>query len=242
MSQEDERGSLVEQDPQKRMFKKLIFLSVIASLVVVMYVWKWTDKPENQSPEEMFETSQAAQQSQQQTTGLNEERINAALKDDGTPNKQNEQQETEKTSSNTHNLEEKYQQQYGKQTVSKAKEQAKTGLALYLLQKSDWDKWEGIVTDSFLEKVKADIQALENKYVERKLEKVDLFASQYPEDNHMSFGAFATWHVTVDGQTTSNPMQLYYITLQPHDGKWLVSNIVTPNQKGMEGTGRKETS
>lgn len=240
MADTKERGSLVEPDPHKRMFKKFIFLLIIAVLVVVVYIWQWLDEPEKQSPKEMVKeaSGQIEQQSEQQV-GLNKDKMNAALGEEYSSASESESTET---ASNTDDLETEYQQQYGDKTISKTKEQAKTGLALYLLQVSDWEKWEGIVTDSFMKEIKPDIQALKEKHGERKMENVELFAATNPEKNNMTYGAFATWHVTVNGQTTSNSMQLYYITLKQKNGKWLVSDIVTPNQQRMEGSERKEKS
>lgn len=244
MARPKERGNLVEQDPRKRMFKKLMFLFILAALVVAMYVWKWMDEPEKSSPEDMFQTSQTEQkQPDELPKGLDEEKIQAALDNPNAsnPSKKQDTKQTKKTT-NTEDLEEQYNEKYGEQTVSKAKEQAETGLALYLLQVSDWKKWKGVVTPSFLKNMKSNIQSLKDKQVKRKLENVELFASQRPQKNKMTFGAFATWYVTVNGKTTSKPMQLYYITLEQQDKKWLVSAIITPNQQNMEGNERKEKS
>ncbi|ASK61358.1 hypothetical protein CFK37_03810 [Virgibacillus phasianinus] len=247
MSGRKERGSLVEKDPYKRMFNKFIFLLMIAILTVAMCVWKWTsDEPEKQNPEELFKETTKKEQRMEKMEGLNEEKIKQALEDKNTPKTTHqvdqEKMNVDEKSANTNDLEENYQNAYGKQVVTEAKEQAKKGLALYLLQVSDWEEWKGVVTDAYLKKMKPDIQQAKDQHVKRTIEKMELFASNNPQKNMMTFGVFITWHVTIDGKTTNNPMQLYYITLKQADGKWLISNVVTPNQQAMEGTEGEEKS
>ena len=59
-------------------------------------------------------------------------------------------------------------------------------------------------------------------------------------NNTITYGAFASWHVTVKGKSTSKPMQLYYITLEKEEDEWVVSDMVTPNHQNMEGEGKEE--
>src|SRR5699024_4823107 len=75
--------------------------------------------------------------------------------------------------------------------------------------------------------------------VKRELDEIELFASQPQENNTITYGAFASWYVTVKGKSTLKPMQLYYITLEKEGDTWVVSDMVTPEQQHMEGE-RKE--
>src|SRR5699024_6365563 len=77
-----------------------------------------------------------------------------------------------------------YQKQFGDQAVTTAKEQAKQGLALYLSQIADWDKWQGVVTPSFLEDIKQTIPTMKEANVERRIESIELFASNKTHSNH----------------------------------------------------------
>lgn len=75
--------------------------------------------------------------------------------------------------------------------------------------------------------------------VKRELDEIELFASQPQGNNTITYGAFASWHVTVKGKSTSKPMQLYYITLEKEGDEWIVSDMVTPEQQHMEGEGKE---
>lgn len=124
--------------------------------------------------------------------------------------------------------------------MKQAKEQAEKVLALYLLQVTDWSKWNGAVTLSYLDKVKKGMTKFKDEKTKRELETIELFASQPVKGGEITFGAFATWHVTVKGKSTSKPMQLYYIALQKEGDNWVVSDMITPNNQNMEGEGKEE--
>jgi|SRR5699024_6770156 len=80
-----------EDNHEKRMFYKFIFLLVVTGLIIIVCIWKWTgDDTKEQNPEEMFQTS-GQQEHMQEPVGLDEDKINAALKDEG------EDQKTDKT-------------------------------------------------------------------------------------------------------------------------------------------------
>ncbi|ALX47650.1 hypothetical protein [Lentibacillus amyloliquefaciens] len=213
---------------EKRVLYKFIFLLIVALLIIAMYVWKWTtDDEEPQNPEDLFD------ESQQQPPELQEDKIDEALgtnhdsnAEDGTQNA------TQQTTEDQH--ETTYQKQFGHQAVTSAKEQAKEGLALYLSQISDWDKWEGVVTSSFLKEIKQAIPAVKEANVERRIESIELFASNASQSNNMVFGAFATWHVTSNERVANQRTQLFYLTMVQQNDQWLVNKLVTPDE-GMEG-------
>src|SRR5699024_8497719 len=108
------------------------------------------------------------------------------------------------------------------------------------LQITDWDKWDGTVTDNYLKSVQKEISHSVQESVKRELDEIELFVSQPQANNTITYGAFASWHVTVRGKSTSKPMQLYYITLEKEDDEWVVSDMVTPNHQNMEGEGKEE--
>ncbi|SFE33558.1 hypothetical protein SAMN05216238_11317 [Lentibacillus persicus] len=220
----------------KRVLYKFIFLLIVALLIIAVYVWKWTadEEQEQQNPESLFDESQ---QETEQPPALQEDKINEALdaKPDSnaaddtqndTENKANQQTEDQHETT--------YQKQFGAQAVTTAKEQAQEGLALYLSQITDWDKWDGVVTASFLEEIKQDIPEVKEANVERRIESIELFASDATQKNNMTFGAFASWHVTSNGRLTNQRTQLFYVTMVQQNDQWLVNNMVTPDD-GMEG-------
>ncbi|WP_077706714.1 hypothetical protein [Virgibacillus dokdonensis] len=238
-----------EDNHEKRMFYKFIFLLVVTGLIVIVCIWKWTaDDPKEQDPEEMFGKTEQ-QEDMNESAGLDEAKINDVLIDE--EDKNSEAQETNTKDENKQNeqtesiqeeadLEQKYIIQYSEQEVEQAKEQAEKVLALYLLQITDWDKWNGTVTANYLEKVQKEIENFKDEKAKRELNTIDLFASQPLKDGEITYGAYATWHVTVKGKLTSKPMQLYYMTLQKEGDKWIVSNMVTPNNQNMEGEGKEK--
>src|SRR5699024_219082 len=72
-----------EDNHEKRMFYKFIFLLVVTGLIVIVWIWKWTaDDPKEQDPKEMFETY-SQQENMQEPINIDEEKINAVLKDEG---------------------------------------------------------------------------------------------------------------------------------------------------------------
>jgi|SRR5699024_11039963 len=237
-----------EDNHEKRIIYKFIFLLVVTGLIVIVCIWNWTaDDPKEQDPEEMFGKTEQ-QEDMNELAGLDEAKINDVLIDE--EDKNSEAQETNTKDENKQNeqteshqeeagLEQKYINQYSEQEVEQAKEQAEKVLALYLLQVTDWDKWEGAVTANYLENVQKEMTNFKDEKAKRELDTIDLFASQPLEDGEITYGAYATWRVTVKGKSTSKPMQLYYITLQKEDDKWIVSNMMTPNNQSMEGEGKE---
>ncbi|WP_010529076.1 hypothetical protein [Lentibacillus jeotgali] len=217
---------------EKRVLYKFIFLLSVAFLIIAVYVWKWTadEEQEQQNPESLFDESQ---QETEQPPDLQEDKIDEALGAKPGSNIEDETQNaTQQTAEDEH--ETTYQKQFGEKAVTSAKEQAQEGLALYLLQITDWDKWEGVVTDSFLQEIKQDIPAVKESNVERRIESIELFASDTSQPNNMIFGAFASWHVTSNERLTNQRTQLFYLTMVQQNDKWLVNNMVTPDES-MEG-------
>ncbi|ALX47551.1 hypothetical protein [Lentibacillus amyloliquefaciens] len=220
---------------EKRILYKFTFLIIVALLIIAMYVWKWsTDDAEQQKPEDLFD---ASQHETEQLPALQEEKIDEVLGTKPNSNADETQNDTEdkvnqQTTEDQH--ETTYQKQFGEKAVTTAKEQAKEGLALYLAQITDWDKWDGVVTNSFLEEIKQAIPAVKEANVERGIESIELFASDTSQSNNMVFGAFATWHVTSNGRVTNQRTQLFYLTMVQQNDQWLVNNLVTPDE-GMEG-------
>jgi len=224
---------------EKQVLHKFTFLIIVALLIIVMYVWKWsTNDAEKQNPENLFDESQ---QETKRPPVLQEDKIDKVLGTKPDPNAADEAQNDTEDKDNHQTKDQQdttYQNRFGKQAVTNAKEQAKEGLALYLSQISDWDKWEGIVTSSFLKDIKQDIQTVKESNVERRIESIELFASDTSQSNNMIFGAFATWHVTSNGRATNKRTQLYYITAVQQNDTWLVNKMVSPDE-GMEG--KKDT-
>lgn len=220
----------------KRLWYKFIFLMIVALLIVGTYIWKWTtDEPKRQKPEDLFDESQ---QQEKAPPKLNEQQIDETLKD-GRASASNDKtndtfvQDNQQNEKNN-NHESTYKNKFGEQAFTHAKEQAKQGLALYLSQVSDWDKWQGTVTHSFLTSIKQDILTVNEGNVDRSITSIDLFAFDASTQDNMVFGAFATWHVTSNGRATTKRTQLYYVTVVQQNDSWLVNKIVTPNE-GMEG-------
>lgn len=229
-----------EDNSNKRMFYKFIFLLAVALLIGVVYIWKWTaDDPKEQDPEEMFR--QGEQNDSEKPTGLDKEKIDEVLTDyEDNKDKTKEEDNQPKQDKKDVSLEQTYLESYGKQEIEQAKEQAQTVLALYLLQVTDWDKWKGTVTDHYLQSVQKELSHLTQENVKRELNEIELFASQPQEDDTITYGAFASWHVTVKGKSTSQPMKLYYITLEKEGDEWVVSDVTTPDKQNMEGEGKEE--
>ncbi|MGJ9459936.1 hypothetical protein [Oceanobacillus sp. CF4.6] len=236
-----------EDNHEKRMQYKFLFLLIVTVFIAIIYIWKWTaDDPREQNPEEMFQKTEQ-QEDVKKPDGLDEEKINDALIDDEDKNSEAQKTETKEESKLNEqaqispedvSLEQEYINQYSEQEVKQAKEQAKKVLALYLLQVTDWNKWNGAVTSSYLDNVKKEMTNFKVNKVKRELDAIELFASQPSEDGEITYGAFATWHVTVNEKSTSQPMQLYYIALQKEDENWIVNDMVTPNNQSMEGEGK----
>src|SRR5699024_678381 len=95
-----------EDNHEKRMFYKFIFLLVVTGLIVIVWIWKWTaDDPKEQDPKEMFETS-SQQENMQEPVNIDEEKINAVLKDEGESKNRNEAKEIKKSKQKEVNKEE----------------------------------------------------------------------------------------------------------------------------------------
>src|SRR5699024_9590495 len=140
------RYNMQQDNHEKRMFYKFIFLLVVAILIAIVYIWKWTaDDSKEQDPKEMFQKKEQ-QEDINEPAGLDEDKINNVLTDDedknteaqGTDTKEDSKQ-NEHTENNQEevDLEQNYINQYSEQEVEQAKEQAKKVLALYLLQVTD---------------------------------------------------------------------------------------------------------
>ncbi|MBU5466983.1 hypothetical protein KQI49_09130 [Virgibacillus sp. MSJ-26] len=229
-----------EDNSDKRMFYKYIFLLAVTLLIGLVYLWKWTaDNPKEQAPEEMFQQEEEVESSNK-PNGLDKEKIDQVLTEEENDNDEVKEEETQRKHDNEdESLGKSYIQKHGEKEIEQAKEQAKTVLALYLLQVTDWEKWDGTVTDNYLKNVQKEMSHSTQESVKRELDKIEFFASQPQGNTTITYGAFASWYVTVNGKSTSKPMQLYYITLEKEGDTWVVSDMVTPEQQHMEGE-RKE--
>lgn len=228
-----------EDNPEKRMFYKFIFLLVVTVLIVIVYIWKWmADDPKDQDQAEMFRQEEQEKNNEKQN-GLNEEEQEGSLNEESTNFEVKEGEAQQEFDENKDDLEQSYFNQYGKEEIEQAKEQAKTVLALYLLQVTDWDKWEGTVTADYLQSMKRMSANATQENIKRELDEIELFASQPQGSKTITYGAFASWHVTIKGKSISQPMQLYYITLEKEGDDWIVNDMVTPDNHNMEGE-RKE--
>src|SRR5699024_6276001 len=141
-----------EDNTEKRMFYKFIFLLAVTLLIGLVYLWKWTaDDPKEQTPEEMFQQEEQ-EESSDKPNGLDKEKIDRVLTDEA-----KEEETQQKHDNEDESLEQSYIQKHGEKEIEQAKEQAKTVLALYLLQVTDWDKWDGTVTDNYLKSVQKEM-------------------------------------------------------------------------------------
>jgi len=230
-----------EDNSEKRMFYKFIFLLAVTLLIGLVYLWKWTaDNPNEQDPEKMFQQEEK-KESSDKPNGLDKEKIDQVLTDEENNNDEAKEKDNQQKHDNEDaSLEQTYLENYGKQEIEQAKEQAKTVLALYLFQITDWKKWDGTVTDNYLKSVQREMSHSTQESVKRELDEIELFASQPKINNTITYGAFASWHVTVNGKSTSKPMQLYYITLEKEGDEWVVSDVMTPDHQNMEGERKEE--
>src|SRR5699024_9663775 len=111
-------------------------------------------------------------------------------------------------------------------------------LALFLLQVTDWDKWDGAVTSNYLEKVQKEMTNFKDEKSKRELDSIEIFASQPLKDREITFGAYATWHVTVKGKSRSKPRHEFHIDFQKKGDERIVSHRMTPNKQHMETEGK----
>src|SRR5699024_6178436 len=212
------------------MFYKVIFLLAVTLLIGLVYEWNCTAyDPKEQATEEMLQQEEQ-EESRDKPNGLDEEKIDQNLTDEENNHDEVKEEETQQKHDNEdESLEQAYIQKHGEKEIEQAKEQAETVLALYLLQITDWEKWDGTVTDNYLKSVQKEMSHSVQESVKRELDEIELFASQPQVNNTITYGAFASWHVTVKGKSTSKPMQLYYITLEKEGDEWVVSDMVTPD-------------
>src|SRR5699024_9965764 len=173
-----------EDNHDKRMFYKLIFLMVVSLLIVIVYIWKWTaDDTKEQKPEEMFQENEQ-QEATDKPDGLDEDKINDVLTGEDVEARKTDTEDESDENEGTENnqgeadLEQSYMNQYSEQEVEQAKEQAEKVLALYLLQVTDWDKWEGAVTSDYLDNMKNEMTNFKDKKAKRKLDSIELLDSK----------------------------------------------------------------
>src|SRR5699024_5501528 len=171
------------------MFYKFIFLLAVTLLIGLVYLWKWTaDDPKEQTPEEMFQQEEQ-EESSDKTNGLDKEKIDQVLTDEENNNDEAKEEETQQKHDNEdESLEQSYIQKQGEKEIEQAKEQAKTVLALYLLQVTDWDKWDGTVTDNYLKSIQKEMSHSTQESVKRELDDIELFASQPQVNNTITYG------------------------------------------------------
>src|SRR5699024_10052843 len=143
-----------EDNSEKRMFYKFIFLLAVTLLIGLVYLRKWTaEEQKEQTPEEMFQQEEQ-EESSDNTNGLDKEKIVQVLTDEENNNDEAKEEEIQQKHDNEdESLEHGYIKKHGEKEIEQAKEQAKTVLALYLLQVTDWEKWDGTVTDNYLKSV-----------------------------------------------------------------------------------------
>src|SRR5699024_10293364 len=161
---------------EKRMFYKCIFLLAVTLLIGRVYLWKWTDDdPKEQAPEEMYQQ----EESRDRSNGLDEEKRDQILTDEKNNHDEAKEEETQQKQDNEdERLEQFYIQKNGEKEIEQAKEQAETVLSLYLLQITDWEKWDGTVTDNYLKSVQKEMSHSTQESVKRELDEIELFASQ----------------------------------------------------------------
>src|SRR5699024_2977441 len=119
-----------EDNSEKRMFYKFIFLLAVTLLIGLVYLWKWTaDDPKEQAPEEMFQQ----EESRDKPNVLDEKKIDQILTDEKNNHDEAKEEETQQKHDNEdESLEQSYIQKHGEKEIEQAKEQAETVLALYL--------------------------------------------------------------------------------------------------------------
>src|SRR5699024_8205718 len=132
-----------------------------------------------------------SQHETEQPSELQEEKIDEALGTKNDSNAEEETQNTRKSNEEQQTTEDQhettYQNIFGEKAVTSAKEQAKQGLAIYLSQISDWNKWEGVVTASFMEEIKQTTPAVKDVNVDHRIESIELFATDGKQKNNMLF-------------------------------------------------------
>src|SRR5699024_70337 len=165
-----------EDNSDKRMFYKYIFLLAVTLLIGLVYLWKWTaDNPKKQGPEEMFQQEEQVESSNK-TKEIDKEKLEQGLTDEAinhekmSKGESQEQHNTEEVS-----LEKTYIKQHGEKETIQAKEQAKTVLALYLLQVTEWDKWDGTVTDKYIKSVQKEMSQSKQESVKREINENKLY-------------------------------------------------------------------
>src|SRR5699024_1591082 len=160
-----------EDNSEKRMFYKFIFLLAVTLLIGLVYLWKWTaDDPKEQTPEEMFQQEEQEEQeeSSDKPNRLDKEKIDQIFTGEENNNDEAKEEDTQQKHENKDvSLEQAYIQKHGEKEIEQAKEQAKTVLALYLLQVTDWDKWDGTVADNYLKSVQKEMSHSTQESVKR---------------------------------------------------------------------------
>src|SRR5699024_1757338 len=190
--------------------------------------------------EEMFQQEEQ-EESSDKPSGLDKEKIDQVLTGEENNNDEAKEEETQQKHDNEdESLEHGYIKKHGEKEIEQAKEQAKTVLALYLLQVTEWDKWEETVTENYLKGVQQEMSHSTQENVKRELDEVELLASQHQLNNKITYAALYSWHVTVKGKSTSKQMQLYYMTLEKEGDEWVASDMVTPDHQYMEGERKEE--
>src|SRR5699024_9408667 len=124
-----------EDNSEKRIFYKFIFLLAVTLLIGLVYLWKWTaDNPKEQAPEEMFQQEEEVE-SRNKPNGLDKEKIDQVLTEEENDNDEVKEEETQRKHDNEdERLGKSYIQKHGEKEIEQAKEKAETVLAITLLQ------------------------------------------------------------------------------------------------------------
>src|SRR5699024_5335003 len=102
-----------EDNTEKRMFYKFIFLLAVTLLIGLVYLWKWTaDNPKEQDPEEMFQQEEQEERNDK-SNGIDKEKIDEVLTEAKEEDNQHKNEDA--------NLEQTYLENYGKQEIEQAK-------------------------------------------------------------------------------------------------------------------------
>src|SRR5699024_5172680 len=119
-----------EDNLEKRMFYKFIFLLAVTLLIGLVYLWKWSaDDPKEQTREEMFQQEEQ-EESSNKTNGIDKEKIDQDINDEENNNDEAKEEEAQQKHDNEdENLEHLHIKKHGEKEIEQAKEQAETVLA-----------------------------------------------------------------------------------------------------------------
>lgn len=214
-----------EQPAKDRILKKYIFLVVIAVFALLIYGWTYLFQPDDSDDEA---TDKAEQENNDDDSNFNENDVTNILENDDNSDDEDETDVNEDDNNNDDNEED-----LDDETIE-IKDIVETAIALYVLHENEEEKWENITSEEVYEDLKEKMTS--DGKTERELDEVDLFTVD-ESDNEVRYGAFAEWRVMAGDDNVSKRSELYYVTLEKEDHKWLVTEIRNTDAENMEEEG-----